>query len=147
MTSNSSGYMGSGLAQTLDHKKPMSNTLQGLGSGLQGASSAASLTLSNYAVPSLDGKLLPAIPINLALKFRPPTVAVVYTMKDSKSGRTKKYIHEIKINFEKQEPKASDGSIDVGRMCDEICRKESTYLNPAYISRNQVSLSEVKNRY
>ena len=24
-------------------------------------------------------------------------------------------------------------------MCDEICRKETIYLNPAYISRNQVS--------
>jgi len=28
-------------------------------------------------------------------------VAVIYTMKDTKSGRHKKYIHEIKINFEK----------------------------------------------
>ena len=81
----------------------------------------------------MDGKLLPAIPIKLALKNAPPTLAVVYQMKDAKSGRTKKYIHEIKINFDKQE-KAGKG-IDVDRMCDEICRKETTYLNPAYISR------------
>ena len=101
MTSNSN-YMGSGLAHTMDQKpsKAIGN-LAGLGSGLQAAASATSLTLSNYAVPSNDGKLIPAIPINLALKFRPPTIAVVYTMKDPKSGRTKKYIHEIKINFDK----------------------------------------------
>ena len=54
-------------------------------------------------MPSLDGRLIPAVPKSLALKFKPPTVAVVYTMKDTKSGRHKKYIHEIKINFEKQE--------------------------------------------
>jgi hypothetical protein len=48
----------------------------------------------------MDGRLLPAIPIHLALKFKPPTIAVVYTMKDHKSGRMKKYIHEIKIFFD-----------------------------------------------
>ena len=47
----------------------------------------------------MDGKLLPAIPVNFALKYKPPTIAVVYTMKDNKSGRKKKYIHEIKVDF------------------------------------------------
>lgn len=110
--------------------------LQGMGNGLQGAASATSLTLSNYAVPSMDGKLIPAIPIKLALKNNPPTLAVVYQMKDAKTGRMKKYIHEIKVNFEKQE---NGPEINVNRMCDEICRKETTYLNPAFISRQQVS--------
>jgi hypothetical protein len=49
----------------------------------------------------LDGKsLIPAIPKNLALKFKPPTLAVVYQMKDVKTGKVKKYIHDIRINFE-----------------------------------------------
>ena len=132
MTS-SSNYMGAGFAQTLDQKtsKPMGN-LQGLGSGLQGATSATSLTLSAYAVPSMDGKLIPAIPIKLALKHNPPTLAVVYQMKDSKAGRMKKYIHNIRVNFEKQ---GNTTDIDIGRMCDDICKKETTYLNPAFISR------------
>lgn len=104
---------------------------------MNAANSATSLTLSNYAVPSLDGKLIPAIPINLALKYKPPTIAVVYTMKDHKSGRMKKYIHEIKINFDKEI--ANNKEVDVDKMCDEMCRKDSTYLNPAYISRGQVS--------
>ena len=104
--------------------------LTDLGSGLQATASVKSLAVSNYTVPSLDGKLLSAQPIKLALKYKPPTVAVVYLMKDSKSGRQKKYIHEIKINFEKY-----NDPIDVGRMCDEICRKETLYLNPQYISR------------
>lgn len=76
-----SNYMGSGLAQTLD-QKPSKNKMAGVNIGLNAAASATSLTLSNYAVPSLDGKLLPAIPIHLALKYKPPTIAVVYTMKD-----------------------------------------------------------------
>jgi hypothetical protein len=75
MTSGSN-YMGTGFAKTLDQGKPIGN-LQ-IGNGLQGAASATSLTLSNYAVPSLDGKLIPAIPIKLALKNTPPTLAVVY---------------------------------------------------------------------
>jgi len=49
----------------------------------------------------LDGKsLIPAIPKHLALKFKPPTLAVVYQMKDVKTGKMKKYIHDIRINFE-----------------------------------------------
>ncbi len=72
-------------------------------------------------MPSLDGKLIPAIPINLALKFRPPTIAVVYTMKDAKSGRMKKYIHEIKITFQSDDIE----NIDIKRMCEEVRRKES----------------------
>ena len=70
----------------------------------------------------------------MALKFRPPTIAVIYKMKDHKTMKMKKYIHEIQISF----PDDSE-NIDVNRMCEEICRKETTYLNPAFISRQQVS--------
>ena len=128
--SKQSHYMGSGLAQTLDPKTQSQGQLGAMGSGLAGANSVTSLGTQNYAVPSQDGRLLPAIPIHLALKFRPPTIAVVYRMQETKSGRPKKYIHEIKIHFEKEkEP------IDVNRMCDEIIRKETMYLNPAFIGR------------
>jgi len=49
------------------------------GKGLQGSTSEQSLAVSTYSVPSLDGKsLIPAIPKHLALKFKPPTLAVVY---------------------------------------------------------------------
>tara|TARA_B100000780_G_C21013103_1_gene405792 strand:- start:450 stop:686 length:237 start_codon:yes stop_codon:yes gene_type:complete len=78
----------------------------------------------------MDGKLIPAIPIKLALKNKPPTLAVVYKMKDTKTGKDKKYIHEIRINFDKGEQE-----VDVNRMVDDICRKETVYLNPAFISR------------
>ena len=79
------------------------------GQGLHNATSAGSLNMSNYSVPSLDGKsLIPAIPKHLALKFKPPTLAVVYQMKDVKSGRMKKYIHEIKIKFEDYQPPNGD---------------------------------------
>lgn len=119
--------MGSGLAQTYDAK-----TSKKMGAmGLQANNSAGSIGLSNYTVPSMDGRLLPAIPIKLALKYKPPTIAVVYTMKDHKSGRMKKYIHEIKINFEPNQ--------SVEQMSDKIITKETTYLNPAFIARQQVS--------
>jgi hypothetical protein len=111
----------------MDQKK--SNPIGGL-QGTGQSASATSLTLSHYAVPSLDGRLLQAIPIQMALKFRPPTIAVIYKMKDNKTLKMKKYIHEILITF----PDDTE-SIDVNRMCDEICRKETTYLNPAFISK------------
>jgi len=79
-------------------------------------------------VPSLDGRLLPAIPINLALKYRPPTIAVVYKMSESKKGRSKKYIHEIKINFDAFS--GGDNLVDLTRLCEDICRREQNYLNP-----------------
>lgn len=130
MSKQNSNYMGSGLAQTLAEKPH--NKLAGVNNGLLAAASATSLTLSNYAVPSLDGKLLPAIPLHLALKYKPPTIAVVYIMKDNKSrvqldkkGRQKKYIHEIKINFDKE-----GDNVNINRMCEEICTKETVYLNP-----------------
>lgn len=95
--------------------------------GLANNNSAGSLGMSNYTVPAMDGRLLPAIPIHLALKFKPPTIAVVYTMKDNKTGRMKKYIHEIKVIF--------DGSSDIPDMCDRMISRENTYLNPAYIAK------------
>ena len=136
-----SNYMGSGLAQTLDQKasKPISS-MPG-GHGLQGNSSAQSL---NYAVPSMDGRLLPAIPINIAAKFKPPTIAVVYNIKDGQKtvgGRPKKYVHEIKINFEDKRHLYGN-PIDIERLCDDLFRREHTYLNPAYIGRHKVSKNE-----
>lgn len=96
---------------------------------------------SEYCVPTIDGKaFLAAEPINLALKFKPPTIAVVYQMKNKDSisiGRKKKFIHEIKINFEQQA--GFPHSIDLGSMCEDLCRKETTYLNPVFIRREQVS--------
>jgi len=113
--------------------------MQALGNGLQPAASATSISgISNYTVPGVDGKMLPAIPFKLAIKSRPPTIAVVYKMKCMKSGRMKKYIHEIKISFE-QPGVSSIDKVDILKICDEICAKETTYLNPMYIGKQQVS--------
>ena len=119
-------YMGSGLAKTYDPKASKGKM------GLQGNNSAASLG-TNYVVPSTDGRLINATPVKLAIKSKPPTVAVVYTMKDHKSGRMKKYIHEIKIVF--------SSSTNLENMCNDMIQKEPTYLNPLYIGTQQVSNS------
>lgn len=141
--------MGSGLAQTHDQKA--TNPIQGVGK-LTGNPSANSLTMkSEYCVPTIDGKAyLAAEPINLALKFKPPTIAVVYQMKNKDSisiGRKKKFIHEIKISFEQQA--GFPHNIDLSSMCEELCRKETTYLNPVFIRREQVSdlLNKLHDRY
>lgn len=69
--------------------------------------------------------------MKLALKYNPPIIAVVYQMKEAKTGRMKKYIHEIKVTFKPNE--------SVAQKCDFICNKETTYLNPAFIAKSQVS--------
>lgn len=133
--------MGSGLAHTLDPKTQSQGQLGAMGSGLAGANSVTSLGTQNYAVPSQDGRLLPAIPIHLALKFRPPTIAVVYRMQETKSGRPKKYIHEIKVNFDSYGP--SVGQADLDRLCEDMCRRETMYLNPQFIGKQQVSSRKI----
>lgn len=72
--------------------------------------------------------------MKLALKYKPPTIAVVYQMLDARSSqigkKQKKYIHEIKVNFESQpEP------INVEAMTDEMCESETVYLNPQFINK------------
>lgn len=99
-----------------------------------GATSTSLAT--NYTVPGSDGKLLSAIPLKLAIKARPPTIAVVYKMKCKKSGRMKKYIHEIKISFDQQG--VSLDKVDITKMSDDILSKETAYLNPIIINRQQV---------
>ena len=116
--------MGSGLAKTYDPKASKGKM------GMQANNSAASLG-TNYVVPSTDGRLINATPVKLAIKSKPPTIAVVYTMKDHKSGRMKKYIHEIKIQFSSRS--------DLSNMCDDMISQEPTYLNPLYIGKQQVS--------
>ena len=50
-----SNYANSGLAQTYDQKS--SKPIHGMGNGIQTAS-ATSLTIGQYAVPSMDGRLM-----------------------------------------------------------------------------------------
>jgi|TARA_B110001450_G_C17624789_1_gene482692 hypothetical protein len=127
-----SNYTSSGLAQTYDQKS--SKPIQGMGNGIQTAS-ATSLTIGQYAVPSMDGRLMQAEPYRMALKFKPPTIIVVYKMKDGRSGKIKKYIHDIQIEFNSKDP----GSIVPSQLYDQIIKKEATYLNPEFIKKQQVS--------
>ena len=69
----------------------------------EGGTSSISLS-SSYQVPATDGRMVLATPLKFCLNFRPPTIAVVYTLekskKQSKGGKTRKYIHEIRVDFE-----------------------------------------------
>ena len=90
-----------------------------------------------------------AQPVKFALKFREkggPSIGVVYSFQHSsskKSKKTKKYIHEIKVDFpgcrEKVSAAPSDNKPtlkDVDTLAETLCDREPTYLNMNIISKN-----------
>lgn len=104
---------------------PQTNPLA-LDLGRAGASQS-SLASSRYQVPSLDGRLLGATPLKLCLKYRPPTIAVVYkierahsTIGSAKSSkRDKKYIHEIVL------VSLLHRKTDLNHLCELLLERES----------------------
>ena len=77
-----------------------------LATALTNPGQASNVSLgSSYQVPATNGSLVLATPLKFCLNFRPPTIAVVYTLekskKSSKTGKPRKYIHEIRVDFEK----------------------------------------------
>lgn len=102
----------------------------------------------SYVVPALDGRLIQATPLKFCLNYRDPTIAVVYTLPNSKlkkSGKVRKFIHEIHVDFKscmesKGSSTASKPSLrQIEKLCDILCSKEPTYLNTTIISKTQVS--------
>lgn len=85
----------------------------------------------SYQVPASNGGLIEADPIKFCLRFRPPTIAIVYQISHSQKG-TRKYVHEIKVDLKENS--------DVNKVCEDLFSKEKNYFNPNKISRSQVSL-------
>ena len=120
-----------------------------LNKGPDNGASSASLS-SSYQVPASDGRLALATPLKFCLNFRPPTIAVVYTLekskKTTKSGKPRKYIHEIRVDFDaciaERPGTAEAGSKpymrEVEKLCRKLCEQEATYLNINIISKTQV---------
>jgi hypothetical protein len=103
---------------------------------------------SSYQVPATNGRMVEATPLKFCLNFRPPTIAVVYTLekskKSTKSGKPRKYIHEIRVDFEgcvdKSKPLASRTGDkptmkELEALCRQLCDTEATYLNINIISK------------
>ena len=67
--------------------------------------------------------MIPANPLNLCLKYTPPTIAVVYQL----ANKTKKYVHEIVVDLKENS--------DLNSLCDELFVREKVYLNPTKISK------------
>ena len=116
--------------------------------GPENGASSASLS-SSYQVPATDGRMVQATPLKFCLNFRPPTIAVVYTLekskKSSKSGKPRKYIHEIRVDFDSciegrsaSETGSKPYMREVEKLCRKLCEQESTYLNINIISKTQV---------
>ena len=127
----------------------MKTSLAAALNGAEGASSKVSLS-SSYQVPANDGRMVLANPLKFCLNFRPPTIAVVYTLeksskKPTKSGKPRKYIHEIRVDFEKcidkSRPQKSPlepnkpSKKEVEELCRKLCDSEPTYLNINVISK------------
>jgi len=113
-----------------------------------GGASKVSLS-SSYQVPATDGRMVLATPLKFCLNFRPPTIAVVYTLekskKSAKSGKPRKYIHEIRVDFESCMAGSTHASAgakptmrEVESLCRQLCDSEATYLNINIISKTQV---------
>lgn len=112
-----------------------------------GGASSASLA-SSYQVPALDGRMIQATPLKFCLKYKPPTIAVVYTINTSSKKKTRKYIHSIHVDF--NEPigpvktpnrglKVTHTKESLEKLCAHLCERESAYLNTSIISKAQVS--------
>jgi hypothetical protein len=71
-----------------------------------------------YQVPSSSGGFIPADPIKFCLRFKPPTIAIVYQLLQ----KPRKYVHEIKIDLKENS--------DLDTLCDELFEKEKHYFNP-----------------
>ncbi len=77
-------------------------------------------------MPTNTGGFSPANPIKFCLKYDPPIIAIVYQF----VAKAKKYVHEIHVDMKE--------STDIERLCNELCQRESVYLNPNKISKQQV---------
>lgn len=123
-----------------------------LAAGKDNGASTISLS-SSYQVPATDGRMILATPLKFCLNYRPPTIAVVYTLekskKTTKSGKPRKYIHEIKVDFEScKKTRLPSSSLtssndkptekEVEQLCRTLIEKEATYLNVNVISKTQV---------
>ncbi len=80
----------------------------------------------NYQVPASNGGFLPADPIKFCLRYRPPTIAIVYQILHSQKGY-RKYVHEITVDLKE--------TSDLKQVCEDLFVKEKTYFNPQKISR------------
>lgn len=93
--------------------------------------------------------MVQATPIKFCLKFRPPTIAVVYTIQRTSKSSTrkqKKYIHEIKVDFASSAARSinsysyskHEDKHDLEKLTEHLCENEPTYLNTTVISKTQV---------
>ena len=94
--------------------------------------------------------MIQATPLKFCLKYKPPTIAVVYTINATgkkKTTKQRKYIHSIHVDFNQPLPsktpnrggKPSHTTESLDLMCQLLCEQESAYLNTSIISKQQVS--------
>jgi hypothetical protein len=90
----------------------------GISSKLQGSSTALSNGDQSYRVPSSTGGFIAADPIKFCLRFKPPTLAIVYQL----IAKPRKYVHEFKLDLKE--------TTDIAKITDELFSKEHIYFNP-----------------
>jgi hypothetical protein len=86
----------------------------------------------SYTVPSHSGGRIPAEPIKFCLRFRPPTIAIVYEIYSQSAKKSRKFVHEIIVDLKE--------SSDTKKICDDLFLREKDYLDPSKINKQQVSM-------
>jgi hypothetical protein len=63
-------------------------------------------------VPSSSGGFIPADPIKFCLRFKPPTIAIVYQL----LTKPRKYVHEFKLDLKE--------TSDLAKLTDDLFERE-----------------------
>jgi hypothetical protein len=74
----------------------------------------------SYRIPTHAGTYLPADPIKFCLRFRPPTIAIVY---QPHARPQKKYVREFELDL-KEDPRELEAT------CERLFERERDYFNP-----------------
>lgn len=92
----------------------------------------------SYRVPSTSGSLIPANPMKFCLRFKPPTLALVYQLAESKGKKPHKYVKEFRLDLKEITTGPSSLNEHLSNVCDELFEKEPTYFNAQKINKIQV---------
>lgn len=71
--------------------------------------------------------MVQATPISFCLKYKPPIIAVMYTIdSQSKKRASKKYIHEIRVDFNiaKQSKGWDEETHDLEKLCEHLVKND-----------------------
>lgn len=86
----------------------------------------------DLAEMSMSGTLQPAVPVQICLKYAPPTITIVYHFENAEVDQ---FFHNIPLDRRMLETES------VEEICNHLYMAEGYYFNPNILKRHQVSKS------